>query len=278
MARRLDWDRARRENLVAERGTTPADEGPPPEPVLSDEERQANRVARDELAQEFARLSGPDRERHQREFKSRLRKLCTNERAVQGAWSIHFEPLLLSGAPAARPADQGPQGSRRSASRTTTRQETKPIQARPDRRKAVPADPKATVAIMALVARYPGRLEQKTCAMVLGGSTRHDLRTAGLDRSELYGRLRGISVSAIKQQVELAVERGRVLLDSDGHLVPGRGIQASSAARGEAASPETSKKGKMRRTGTDSWPPAPTGARVQWPSLPTRPDPPDLSA
>lgn len=213
------------QKLAAERGTTPVDdERPPLEPVISEGQRKAHRAARASLAKQFAALPLNERLRRQREFKARLRKVCSTERAVQGAWSLHFEPLLASGA--------RPPGSRMrpaSAKATPRAGASKPkLDTKSGRRTAtnarraqpVAVDPHATVAIMALVAAHPRTMTQRTCAMVLVGSTSPKVAAAGLDRAQLYGRLRGSTVKAVSKQVELAIDRGRIGRSPDGLLIP----------------------------------------------------------
>jgi hypothetical protein len=211
------------QKLVAERGTTPVDdERPPLEPVISEGQRKAHRAARASLAKQFAALPLNERLRRQREFKARLRKVCSTERAVQGAWSLHFEPLLASGA-------KQPGSRMRPASATATpragasklKVDTGGRAATNARRaKSLAVDPHATVAIMALVAAHPRTMTQRTCAMVLVGSTSPKVAAAGLDRAQLYGRLRGSTVKAVSKQVELAIDRGRIGRSPDGLLIP----------------------------------------------------------
>ena len=214
------------QKLVAERGTTPVDdERPPLEPVISEGQRKAHRAARAALATQFAALPLNERLRRQREFKARLRKVCSTERAVQGAWSLHFEPLLSSGAktrssrmpPASATATSRAGGASKPKvdSRSGGRAATNARRVKP-----MAVDPHATVAIMALVAAHPRTMTQRTCAMVLVGSTSPKVAAAGLDRAQLFGRLRGSTVKAVSKQVELAIDRGRIGRSPDGLLIP----------------------------------------------------------
>lgn len=194
---------------------------PPDKEYVSDAKRRQNQIARSALADKFAALSPGVRRDRQDEFRRLLRHVCTSESECRGFWSLRFSPLLASNAPAApRPKPR--------------------VQRAP---RAVVMDPKATVAIMALVAEYPDVLTQKTCAMVLVGSTSPKLSAAGHDRAALFGRLRGTSAKSLSKQIDLAITSGRISRTPQGLLTV-----ASGSPPAEYVAPRPARDDHRRRS------------------------------
>src|SRR4051794_16354321 len=137
-------------------------------------QRQRNVQARAKMAAQFAALSAAQRRERREEFRTRLRAACTSDTEFRGFWSLKMAPLLEGGAR----ETLSPRAEKATPSGRVPVSPTSQHRA---------ADPRATVAIMALVAEHPGVLTQKTCAMVLAGSASPKLREAGLDRASLFG-------------------------------------------------------------------------------------------